>query len=126
MTDPENTLEERTTIVGRPTYVAMFKGAQQPGPILDKLTGIGYPKDDISILLRPAGTDSAIDQRRGENAAGQDTDAEAAAAATPGAVTLVILHPEPEQVEAVRAALREMGAEERDYEPETEYHGGDD
>lgn len=123
--DAENTLEERTTIVGRPTYVATFAGAQDPGPILEKLTAIGYPQEDISILLRPAGTDSAIDLIAGENAAGQDTDAVAAAAGTKDATTIVLLHPEEEQLEAVRAALRELGAQELEYEPETEYRGGE-
>ncbi len=38
---------------------------------------------------------------------------------------MVILHPAPGQVEAVRAALTGMGAEECDYTPATRYTGAD-
>ncbi len=124
--DQQNTLDEQTTIVGRPTYVVMFAGAQDAGPILEKLTSIGYPREDISILLRPAGTDSAIDLLSGENAAGQDTDAAAKERhSDKEPTTLVLLHPEPNQVEAVRQALTGMGGKEFEYEPETRFTGED-
>jgi len=124
--DERNTLEEQTTIVGRPTYMVMFAGAQEPGPILDKLASAGYPREDISILLRPAGSDSAIDLLSGENAAGQDTDAVARARhSDKEPTTLVLLHPEPDQIAAVRQALTGMGGKEFEYEPETRFSGAD-
>jgi len=120
-------MEEQTTIVGRPTYMAMFPGTQDAEPIVAKLTSIGYPADDITILLRPPGTDSAVDLMSHENAAGQDTDAARAVTGLgdklQDACTIVILHPEPGQVEAVRAALTGMGGEEFGYEPQTVYTG---
>jgi len=120
-------MEEQTTIVGRPTYMAMFPGTQDADPIVAKLTSIGYPADDITVLLRPPGTDSAVDLLSEENAAGQDTDAARAIAGLgdklKDACTIVILHPEPGQVEAVRAALTGMGGQEFGYEPQTVYTG---
>ena len=102
-------------------------GTQEAAPILEKLTSIGYPRDDITILLRPPGTDSAVDLLSHENAAGQDSDATQAIAKLgdkmADACTIVILHPEPGQIEAVRAALTGMGAQEFEYEPQTVYTG---
>jgi len=120
-------MDEQTTIIGRPTYMAAFAGAQDAGAIVEKLTSIGYPRDDISVLLRPAGSDSAIDLLSGENAAGQDTNAVAQQKHKDGEepTTLVLLHPTAAQVEAVRAALTSMGAKELEYEPETRYTGED-
>lgn len=121
--DEQNTLEERTTIVGRPTYMVTFAGAQDAQAILQALTATGYPEEDISILLRPAGTDSAVDLLSGDNAAGQDTDAHARLRPGQEATTLVLLHPEPDQLDAVRGALTGMGGTEFQYEPETVYGG---
>ena len=120
-------MDQQTTIVGRPTYMAAFAGAQDAGAIVEKLTSIGYPREDISVLLRPAGTDSAIDLLSGENAAGQDTNALAQHKHKAGGepTTLVLLHPDATQLEAVRAALTGMGAKELEYEPETRYTGED-
>jgi hypothetical protein len=120
-------MDEQTTIVGRPTYMAAFAGAQDAGAIVEKLTAIGYPREDISVLLRPAGTDSAIDLLSGENAAGQDVNALAQQKHKEGAepTTLILLHPNNAQLEAVRAALTGMGAKEFEYEPETRYTGED-
>ncbi|HET7081369.1 MAG TPA: hypothetical protein VFM49_28400 [Chloroflexia bacterium] len=120
-------MDEQTTIVGRPTYMAAFAGAQDAGAIVDKLTSVGYPREDISVLLRPAGTDSAIDLLSGENAAGQDVNALAQQKHKDGEqpTTLVLLHPNATQLEAVRAALTGMGAKELEYEPETRYTGED-
>jgi hypothetical protein len=120
-------MDEQTTIIGRPTYMATFAGAQDAGAIVEKLTSVGYPLEDISVLLRPAGSDSAIDLLSGENAAGQDTDARAQHKHKEGAepTTLVLLHPDAAQLEAVRAVLTGMGAKEFEYEPETRYTGED-
>src|SRR5690242_1084152 len=120
-------MDQQTTIVGRPTYMAAFAGAQDAGAIVDKLTAIGYPREDISVLLRPARTDSAIDLLSGENAAGQDTNALAQRKHKEGEepTTLVLLHPDATQLETVRAALTSMGAKELEYEPETRYTGED-
>jgi hypothetical protein len=121
--DEQNTLEERTTIVGRPTYMVTFPGAQDAQAILQALTATGYPEEDVSILLRPAGTDSAVDLLSGDNAAGQDTDAHERLRPGQEATTLVLLHPEPDQLDAVRGALTGMGGTEFQYEPETVYGG---
>ena len=121
--DEQNTLEERTTIVGRPTYMVTFAGAQDAQAILQALTATGYPQDDVSILLRPAGTDSAVDLLSGDNAAGQDTDAHERLRPGQEATTLVLLHPEPDQLDAIRGALTSMGGTEFQYEPETVYGG---
>jgi len=120
-----NTLEEQTTIVGRPTYMATFAGAPAAGPIVEALTSIGYPRDDISVLLRPAGGDAVVDLLSGETAAGQDADAAQEVAAGQEATTLVLLHPEPAQIAAVRAALTGLGAHEVEYAPETIFTGDD-
>ncbi|HUS16031.1 MAG TPA: hypothetical protein VM536_13610 [Chloroflexia bacterium] len=122
--DTQNTTEESTTIVGRPTYMACFAGRQAAGPIVEQLVAIGYPEEDISVLFRPAGTDSAVDMLSGETAAGQDTDAAKAPADADG-TTLILLHPTDAQLAAVRSTLSGMGATEMEYEPETVYTGED-
>jgi hypothetical protein len=123
--DEQNTLEERTTIVGRPTYMVAFSGAQDAQAILQAVVATGYPEEDVSILLRPAGTDSAVDLLSGDNAAGQDTDAHGRLRPGQEATTLVLLHPEPAQLDAVRAALAGLGGKEFEYSPETVYGGED-
>lgn len=122
-------MDHQTTIVGRPTYVAMFSGVQDAGPILDKLHSIGYPHDDISILLRPPGSDAVRDLVNDENAAGQAADVQALLEKhkdrLQDACTIVLLHPDTTQVDAVRAALTGMGGEEFEYVPESRYTGHD-
>ena len=120
-------MEDQTTIVGRPTFMAMFPGTQEAGPILDKLTALGYPRADITILLRPPGTDSALDLLTDTNAAGQDTNVRQMLTKNKEklqqATTLLILHPAADRLDAVRAAVRDLGGEEFDYEPRTVYSG---
>lgn len=123
-------MDEQITIIGRPTYVAMFSGYQEAAPILAALRGLSYPGADISILFRPAGTEAAIDLVSGENAAGQDTDATKLLAAygeeaRSHGKTIVLLHPSAAQVDGVRGALTALGAQEYQYEPETRYTGAD-
>ncbi len=118
-------MDEQTTIVGRPTYMATFAGRHDPAPIVAALTAGGYPADDISILFRPTGGDAAIDLISGENAAGQDADAQAEAGKKGAGTTLVLLHPEAGQLDAVRAALAGLGGRELDYEGQSVVHGND-
>ena len=112
---------DSTTIVGRPTLMATLNGHQQAGPILEALRAAGVVMDDVSVLLRPAGTDAVEDLMTGGRPAGQSGDARLLSDA--GSKTLVLLHPEVAQVEAVRAVLTKLGAEKIDYEPQTIYTG---
>src|SRR5205085_620384 len=77
--------------------------------------------DDVAVLLRPAGTDAVEDLRTGQRAAGQAEDASRRSAA--GSKTLVLLHPDPDRVEAIRGILTTLGAEQIEYAPETIYTG---
>lgn len=112
---------ETNAIVGRPTMMAIFDGRREAAGILDALGTTGHPLDDVSVLLRPAGTDAVEDLRTEERPAGQSGDARLLS--TKGSKTLVLLHPEAERLEAVRAALTGLGAENIEYEPETVYTG---
>ena len=66
---------EPTVIVGRPTMMALFDGHREAQPILDALQATGHPAEDVSVLLRPAGTDAVEDLVTGERPAGQSGDA---------------------------------------------------
>jgi hypothetical protein len=112
---------DATAIVGRPTLMAIFDGHREAQGILDALKATGHPQDDISVLLRPAGTDAVEDLVTGERPAGQSGDARLLP--EKGSKTLVLLHPDPAQLEAIRAALTGLGAENIEYEPETVYTG---
>ncbi len=118
-------MDEQTTIVGRPTYTATFPGRHEAAPIIAALTATGYPAEDISILFRPAGGDAVVDLMSGENAAGQDADAQAEAAKKGAGTTLVLLHPEGDQLVAVRAAIAGLGGQEFEYEGESVVRGND-
>jgi hypothetical protein len=110
-----------TAIVGRPTLMAMFDGRHEARPILDALQQAGHPLADASVLFRPAGTDAVEDLVTGERPGGQSGDARMAG--DKGGKTLVLLHPDEGQVEAIRAALTGLGAENIEYEPQTVYTG---
>jgi hypothetical protein len=112
---------DSTSIVGRPTLMATFDGHREAQPIMDALTATGHPLEDVSVLLRPAGTDAVEDLVTGDRPAGQSGDARLLS--DKGSKTLVLLHPEADHVEAVRAALTGLGAENIEYEPETVYTG---
>ena len=112
---------DTTAIVGRPTMMAMFDGRHEARPILDALQQTGHPIDDVSVLFRPAGTDAVEDLVTGERPAGQSGDARVVS--DKGGKTLVLLHPDEGQVEAIRAALTRLGSENIEYEPRTVYTG---
>ncbi len=112
---------DSTSIVGRPTLMATFDGHREAHSVLDALKPTGHPLDDVSVLLRPAGTDAVEDLLTGDRPAGQSGDARLLS--DKGSKTLVILHPEVGEVEAIRAALNGLGAENIEYEPETVYTG---
>jgi len=116
-------MDKQTTIVGRPTYMATFPGRHEAAPIVAALTATGYPTEDISILFRPGGGDAVVDLMSGENAAGQDADAQAEAAKKGAGTTLVLLHPTADQLTAVRAALAGLGGQEFGYEGESVVRG---
>jgi hypothetical protein len=109
------------TIVGRPTMMAMFDGPHEAQPILNALQQAGHPIEDVSVLLRPAGTDAVEDLLTGERPAGQSGDARLLP--EKGSKTLVLLHPDTGRVEAIRAILTSLGAENIEYEPQTVYTG---
>jgi hypothetical protein len=110
-----------SAIVGRPTMMAIFDGHREAQGILDAVGATGHPLDDVSVLLRPAGTDAVEDLLTGERPAGQSGDARLLS--DKGSKTLVLLHPETDRLEAVRSALTGLGAENIEYEPETIYTG---
>jgi hypothetical protein len=112
---------DSTSIVGRPTLMAIFDGHREAQSILEALRGTGHPLDDVSVLLRPAGTDAVEDLLTGERPAGQSGDARLLS--DKGSKTLVLLHPDDERLEAIRAALTGLGAENIEYEPQTVYTG---
>jgi hypothetical protein len=112
---------DTTAIVGLPTLMAMFDGRHEARPILEALRQAGHPVDDVSVLLRPAGTDAVEDLVTGERPAGQSGDARVLS--DKGSKTLVLLHPDESRVEAIRAALTGLGAESIEYEPQTVYTG---
>jgi hypothetical protein len=112
---------ESTAIVGRPTMMAIFDGHHEAQGILEALKATGHPVDDVSVLLRPAGTDAVEDLLTGERPAGQSGDARLLP--EKGSKTLVLLHPADGMVETIRAALTGLGAENIEYEPETVYTG---
>ena len=116
-------MDKQTTIVGRPTYMATFPGRHEAAAIVAALTATGYPTEDISILFRPAGGDAVVDLMSGENAAGQDADAQAEAAKNGAGTTLVLLHPAGDQLVAVRAVLAGLGGQEFEYEGESVVRG---
>jgi hypothetical protein len=101
--------------------MAIFDGHHEAQGILDALQAAGHPVDDVSVLLRPAGTDAVEDLLTGERPAGQSGDARLLP--DKGSKTLVLLHPDSDRLEAIRAALTGLGAENIEYEPETVYTG---
>jgi hypothetical protein len=117
----EQQTNETGTIIGRPTMMAMFDGRHEAQPILNALQQAGHPIEDISVMLRPAGTDTVEDLVTGDRPAGQSGDARMLS--DKGSKTLVLLHPEEGRVTAVREALTALGAENIEYEPQTVYTG---
>ena len=114
-------MDGNQAIVGRPTFYARFDGRQAAEPIIQRLESVGYPREDVTVLLRPKGTDAVVDLTTGEPAAGQSGDARKMDDA--GSHTIVLLHPSEEQVAAVRQALEALGAGDIQYEPRTVYTG---
>jgi hypothetical protein len=110
-----------TYSVGRTTLLAIFDGHREAQSVLEALRGTGHPLDDVSVLLRPAGTDAVEDLLTGERPAGQSGDARLLP--EKGSKTLVLLHPDTGRVEAIRAILTSLGAENIEYEPQTVYTG---
>jgi hypothetical protein len=107
-------------IVGKPTMLAKFSGKQDAQKVLDALGAVGYPLNDVSVLLRIEGSDQVLDQVSGHVAAGQSVTEEELQKNkdTPGQ-TVVLLHPLPEQSHSVEAALSQLGQVEFEYSGET-------
>ena len=111
-------------IIGKPTMLARFDGRIDAGQILDILGTIGYPVDDVSVLFRPHGGDEVIDLVTGEAPAGQAiSEQDLKPKQWAKGQTDVLLHPQPEQVEAVRQALTKAGSTRIDYAAETHAYG---
>lgn len=111
-------------IIGKPTMLAKFEGRLDAEQILDSFRRIGYPLDDVSVLFRVAGSDQVIDLTTGQPAAGQSiTEKELKPKQLMNGQTDVLLHPTPEQLDAVRQALSEIGTPEIEYAGETHAFG---
>jgi hypothetical protein len=111
-------------IVGRPTLLAKFAGRVDEEQILGSLRQIGYPAEDVSVLFRVEGSDQVVDQFTGRVAAGQAlTDEELAHHREGRGHTAVLMHPEPELVQAVKGALSALGEVEIEYSGETHAFG---
>ena len=112
---------DSTSIVGRPTMMATFDGHREAQPIIDALTATGHPLEDVSVLLRPAGTDAVEDLVTATAPPG--SRAMRGCCRTRAARPWCCCIPRRIMVEAVRAALTGLGAENIEYEPETVYTG---
>jgi hypothetical protein len=111
-------------IVGKPTMLAKFEGRLDAERILDSLRRIGYPLEDVSVLFRVEGSDEVLDLTTGQPAAGQAiTEEELKPKQLTRGQTAVLLHPNPEQLEAVQQALSEIGTPDIEYAGETHAFG---
>ncbi len=111
-------------IIGKPTLLAKFEGRLDAEQILDSFKQIGYPLDDVSVLFRIEGSDEVIDLTTGQLAAGQAiTQEELKPKQLIRGQTAVLLHPTPEQLEAVRQALAQFGTPDIEYAGETHAFG---
>jgi len=111
-------------IVGRPTLLAKFAGRVEAERILGTLRQIGYPAEDVSVFFRVEGSDQVVDQFTGHVAAGQAlTDEELARRKEEKGHTVVLMHPEPDLVPAVKGALAQVGEVEIEYSGETHAFG---
>lgn len=112
-------------IVGKPTLLATYAGKLDPQAILDKLAGLGYPLNDVSVYYRVAGTDQVLDAVTGQVAAGQALSAEELRGrALERLDTLVLLHPGAEQFAAVQDALKSLGEADIKYAEQSVVGGG--
>jgi hypothetical protein len=111
-------------IVGKPTLLATYEGRLEAEHILNCLGRAGYPVEDVSVLFKVGGSDEVLDLRTGHPAAGQAINEEKLKPKllTHGQ-TAVLLHPTPEQVDAVRQALSEVGTPDIKYSGETHVFG---
>src|SRR4051794_36770002 len=97
-------------IIGKPTLLAKYAGLKDAKQILDSLGRAGYPVEDVSVLFRVHGTDQVIDLVTGNVAAGQALPSEHVRPEDlQDGQTAVLLHPNPDQLAAVKQALAEIG-----------------
>lgn len=107
-------------IVGKPTLLAIYDGRVNAEQVLGGLRELQYPAEDIAVYYRPKGTDQVIDAVTGQVAAGQSITEQEMDPKNAGNVqTLVLMHPEPQQVEGVRRVLMGQGQPEIMYEAGT-------
>jgi hypothetical protein len=117
-------LADESEIVGKPTLLAKYAGRVDNEQILGGLRQMGYPLEDVSVFFRVEGSDQVVDQLTGKVAAGQAlTEEELAHHKAGSGQTVVLMHPEPEQLEDVRQALSRAGNVEIDYSGETHAFG---
>jgi hypothetical protein len=111
-------------IIGRPTLLAIFQQHLPVQDLLNRLRQIGYPMEDVAVYYRLKGTDQVIDATTGQVAAGQSiTEAEIAANQLESAETLLLIHPEEEQVRSVEQMITTMGGADVKYSGRTERRG---
>lgn len=111
-------------IIGKPTLLAKFEGRLDAAQILDSLGRIGYPLDDVSVLFKVGGSDEVLDLTTGQPAAGQSiTEKDLKPKNLSNGQTVVLLHPEPEQLDAVKQALSAVGTPDIEYAGETHAFG---
>jgi|GEM_PF-2839863 len=111
-------------IIGRPTLLAIFQQHLPVQDLLNRLRQIGYPMEDVAVYYRLKGTDQVIDATTGQVAAGQSiTEAELAGNQIESAETLLLIHPEEEQVRSVEQMITTMGGADVKYSGRTERRG---
>jgi hypothetical protein len=104
-------------IVGRPTLMAIYDSKLEAKGLLDRLRGVGYPLEDVSVYYRVKGSDQVLDATTGEVAAGQSL---AQTEITPKMLesldTIVLLHPDEANAQSLQQMLKSLGNADIKYE----------
>lgn len=103
-------MDSEALIKGLPTLMAIYKAKLDRESVLEALRGARYPSADVSVYHRLKGTDQVIDAATGQVAAGQAlTEEEIGARLLEHLETVVLLHPQDEQLRAIHEALSTLG-----------------
>ncbi|HUP27544.1 MAG TPA: hypothetical protein VM409_03840 [Chloroflexia bacterium] len=111
-------------IVGRSTMLAIYDSKLDVNSVFESFKGAGYPLEDVSVYYRLKGGDQVIDAATGQVAAGQSL---AQTELTPKMLenmdTLVLLHPDTSQAQAVQRILGSLGTADIKYESDSVAEG---
>jgi len=114
-------MDSEALIKGLPTLMAVYKAKLERESVLDALRGVRYPGADVSVYHRLKGTDQVIDAATGQIAAGQAvTEEEISANMLENLETVVLIHPQDEQLRAVHEALSTLGPADFLHESDTQ------